>query len=75
MLVGSIRRCPLCKKESYIRLGIDQCPICQHKYDVWIPNKAPAGWLKQEPYEISRRTVEGMVRDGMLSKKDLDEMP
>lgn len=71
MMVGSIKRCSLCKRESYVRVGIDECPICNHKYDVWIPNKAPAGWVKMENYEISRRSVDKMLADGDLTEKDL----
>lgn len=71
MIVGSIKRCPLCKQESYVRVGIDECPICNHKYDVWIPNKAPAGWVKMENYEISRRSVDKMLASGDLTEKDL----
>lgn len=71
MIVGSIKRCPLCKRESYVRTGTDECPICNHKYDVWIPNKAPAGWVKMENYEISRRSVDKMLANGDLTERDL----
>ena len=71
MLIGSIKRCPNCQKESYVRAGIEECPICGNRFDTCSVNKAPIGWVKKENYEISRETVEGMLKDGTLTKKDL----
>ena len=71
MVVGTIKHCPSCGEENYVRTGIDHCPNCGKNFDVWIPNKAPAGWVKTEDYEISRRSVETMLRNGDLTEKDL----
>lgn len=71
MMVGSIKRCPKCEQESYIRIGIKECPLCGWEFEVYIPNKAPAGWVKMENYEISRRSVDKMLKSGDLTESDL----
>ena len=71
MVVGSIKRCVNCKQEHYVRMGIDNCPNCGERFDIFIPNKAPAGWVKMENHEISRRSVDKLLACGDLTEKDL----
>ena len=71
MLLGSIKRCVNCKQDNYIRAGIDNCPNCGERFDDFVSNKAPAGWVKMENYEISRRSVDKMIQAGELTEKDL----
>lgn len=70
MTIGYIKKCNFCKKEVYVRVN-ENCPQCGNGFNSFQPNKAPAGWVKMENYEISRKNVEQMVKEGTLSKEDL----
>lgn len=71
MLIGIIKTCHYCGKENYVRAGEETCPECNEVFGTYKTNKAPAGWVKKENYEISRDTVGNMLKDGTLTKKDL----
>lgn len=71
MIVGLIKHCPNCDKDSYIKVGVYKCPKCEKDFNDYPVNKAPMGWLKMEDYEISRRSVEKMLQMGDLTLEDL----
>ena len=61
----------MCGQENYVRIEEEKCPECGELFTSYKVNKAPAGWVKLENYEISRRNVETMVQEGVLSKEDI----
>lgn len=71
MIVGSIKQCNHCGIESYIRTEVKNCPNCNEEFHTYPVNKAPAGWVKLEDHEISRRSVEKMLKSGDLTMDDL----
>jgi hypothetical protein len=71
MIVGLIKTCNHCGEEHYVRVEVKNCPECGAEYGTYKANKAPAGWVKMEDYEISRKNVEQMVNEGTLSMEDL----
>lgn len=75
MIIGAIKYCVNCKKESYVRVeNFMKCPKCGEPFDILtISNKAPMGWVKKENYEISRSAVNDMINDGTLEEKDIKQ--
>lgn len=71
MIVGIIKHCSRCGKDSYIKTGVYKCPNCDEIFNEHPVNKAPMGWVKMEDYEISRRSVEKMLQAGDLTLEDL----
>ena len=71
MKIGSIRECHFCGKRNYVKTGIEDCPNCAEKFADYPVNKAPNGWVKLENHEISRRSVETMLRNGDITMEDL----
>lgn len=61
----------MCDQENYVRIEIENCPNCGELFTTYKINKAPAGWVKLEDYEISRRSVETMLASGDITLEDL----
>ena len=72
MLIGSIKHCINCNQDSYVKSGVENCPICDENFQVKKGiNQAPAGWVKMENYEISRKSVDKLLACGDLTERDL----
>lgn len=71
MIVGKIRQCNMCGQENYVRIEETKCPQCGELFTSYKINKAPAGWVKLEDYEISRRSVDKMLQSGDITLEDL----
>ena len=71
MIIGLIKNCNHCGSSNFVKSGIKNCPDCGEEFGTYKINKAPAGWVKMEDYEINRRAVQNMLDEGVLTKEDI----
>jgi len=65
MTIGTIKFCPKCNGEVYVKAG-KNCPICDYDFKTELPKKTPDIIVFLGTHELNRRAVVKLREKNMI---------